>query len=136
MSLTKSQQQTIKRFVELALKGKLEYSDNGDKEEFHSKGMAVARLIAQALGLESSQRQIRSNMGGIAVSGEVTLHADNVYVQFSRSAIANSHGFMYRNCKGQKDYSGGRNRWMPYHLLVMDWDLVIKLINEAQFETR
>ena len=128
--ITSAQKRTVKEFVNLAINGNFEYSDNQDKEKFHKKGMAVCRLIAQELGLTSEQRQIRSNMGGIAVSGEVTLHADNVYIQFSKTNLGPQ--FMYRHCNGQKDYLGGRNRWMRFTVLVNHWELAIEGFKEAQ----
>ena len=51
-------------------------------------------------------------MGGIAVSGEVTLHGEHIYIQLSQGSFYKM--FMYRHCNGRKDYSGGVNRWKDF----------------------
>jgi hypothetical protein len=43
------------------------------------------KALADALRLSSGEFDLRSNKGGIAVSGEVTLHGDDLYVQVSQS---------------------------------------------------
>ena len=54
---------------------------------------------------------VRFNPGGCAVSGEVTLHTDHVYIQFSGD-LHNQLGVLIRTCKGRKDYCGGPNQWI------------------------
>lgn len=76
------------------------------KLEYHRLGKSILKAIAKELGLQSGTYDIRSNLGGTAVTGEVTLHGEHVYIQLCES------GVMYRSCKGRKDYSGGYNNWM------------------------
>lgn len=88
------------------------YSDEGHakKRALHRDGQAFLRRLALDLGLGTDERDIRSNLGGIAVSGEVTLHADRLYVQLSESCVGEGGvSVLYRSCQGRKDYSGGRN---------------------------
>ena len=90
------------------------YTDNGAsiKALFHSKGKTFLRNLAKELGLPKGSYDIRSNMGGIAVSGEVTLHGESLYVQLSESCVGGPGvGILYRSCKGRKDYTGGTNNW-------------------------
>jgi len=54
------------------------------KRLFHSRGKPQLRRIATALGLEPGSYDLRSNQAGIAVSGEITLHGDHLYVQVSQ----------------------------------------------------
>jgi hypothetical protein len=75
-------------------------------------------MIAKELALPKQSFDIRVNLAGPAVSGDITLHSDTLYVQFSQSCIARSHGFYYRSCKGRKDYMGGTNRWMQWEKLT------------------
>ena len=88
--------------------------DEEAKRRFHSQGAAVLRDLAKELGYQKGDYDLRHNLGGIAVSGEVTLHSDTLYVQLSQSALGPAWGFMWRRCNGRKDYTGGRNRWMPW----------------------
>ena len=93
------------------MKTELSYNDE-NKRKFHRIGRKVCQKIADALCLTPGTYDIRSNMGGIAVSGEVTLHAEDIYIQFSNCSISDS--FMYRKCGGRKDYCGKGNHWMTY----------------------
>jgi hypothetical protein len=51
------------------------------KRRFHTQARARLRRLAAALGFSSSSCDLRSNLAGIAVSGEITLHHERVYVQ-------------------------------------------------------
>ena len=46
------------------------YTDGEDKRYFHLVGSRVLRAIARAIGLGKDECEVRSNKGGIAVSGE------------------------------------------------------------------
>ena len=48
------------------------------KRLFHCHARAQLLKLAEALGLEPGEFDLRSNEGGIAVSGEITLHADRL----------------------------------------------------------
>ena len=54
---------------------------------------------------------------GTAVSGEITLHGDHLYVQVSQSALGSHSGILFRTCKGRKDYVGGPNNFASLDLL-------------------
>lgn len=94
-----------------AMKGINAYSENGalDKEYFHVEGKKFLRDLAKEIGIPSGEYDIRSNKGGMAVSGEVTLHADRLYVQLYESAIAPGVSILFRSCKSRGDYTGGQN---------------------------
>jgi hypothetical protein len=89
------------------------YSDEGAlrKAAFHKEGKQFLKSLAKALALRPGSFDIRSNLGGIAVSGEVTLHHERLYVQLSESAIQPGVSILYRSCQGRKDYSGGQNHF-------------------------
>ena len=61
--------------------------DAAQKRVFHSTARARLRRLAGELGLAPGSYDLRSNQGGIAVSGEITLHHEQVYVQVSQSAM-------------------------------------------------
>ena len=67
--------------------------------------------LATALRLQRGQFQVRSNMAGIAVSGEIILHSDEVYVQLSIGGMGTGREVMFRRVAGRKDYCGDRNHW-------------------------
>jgi hypothetical protein len=93
------------------------YDDGKDKRNFHLVGSRVLRAIAGDIGLEKDEFEVRSNKGGVAVSGEVILHADNLYIQF----YANGTGkFLYRRCKSRQDYCGETNYWFSFEELATD----------------
>ena len=87
------------------------------KRLFHSRTKSQLRRIATALGLEPASYDLRSNQAGIAVSGEITLHGDRLYVQVSQSAMGHHSGVLFRTCKGRKDYVGGPNNFASLDLL-------------------
>ena len=88
------------------------------KERFHRVAKSVMKKVARDIGLEKGQYDLRSNKGGPAVLGEVTLHADGLYVMMGGSFFSAGDTVMYRTCRDRKDYSGGVNRWATYEELV------------------
>lgn len=88
------------------------YSDEGQaaKEAFHRDGQKFLHGVAAALGLQKQDYDVRSNKAGMAVSGEVTLHSDDLYLQLSESALgAPGVTALYRSCDSRKDYCGHQN---------------------------
>lgn len=82
------------------------------KAAFHRQAKAHLRKLADLLDLAPGSYDLRSNEGGIAVSGEITLHTETMYVQVSQSCIGVGMGILIRRCKGRKDYTGGQNHWL------------------------
>ena len=82
-----------------------------EKETFLKMCKTLAQMTADCLGLSKDEYDIRVNKGGIAVSGEVTLHSDNLYVQFGQGIL---NSFLCRTCKGRKDYTGGVNHYYKW----------------------
>lgn len=78
-----------------------------EKNDFHKDGAKLLKALAKFCGIEAD---FRSNKGGIAGSGEVTMHGDTVYVQLSQPAFeGGAICFLVRRCKGRKDYCGEDN---------------------------
>ena len=94
--------------------GSASYHDQ-NKARFKKEAMALLRKVVKILGLTKGTYNVRYNAAGIACSGDATLHADNVYVQFNLDHI---DSVLVRTCKGQKDYTGGNNRWYPFSQLA------------------
>src|SRR3546814_14054234 len=70
-------------------------------------------LFRSALDFAPASFDLRSNQGGIAVSGEITLHHEHVYVQVCQPATGADSGILIRSCKGRRDYTGGPNNFAP-----------------------
>jgi hypothetical protein len=104
--------------------------DNAAKRTFYSHALRQLKLLANALGLAPGAYDLRSNAGGIAVSGEATLHGDHVYVQACQPATGHDTGLMFRTCQGRKDYHGGPNNFASLDLLNRPEDLA-RRIKEA-----
>jgi hypothetical protein len=90
------------------------YDEKGaaTKQKFHRLAATKLRALAVELALPASSYEVRSNKAGDAVTGEVTLHGEQVYVQ-----VTGLQGILARTCKGRRDYGGGRNHWLPLSLL-------------------
>lgn len=81
------------------------------KERFHRDAHEFLRSLAKALELPAGSYAIRSNRGGCAVSGEVTLHAEHLYVQLFETFTRRGITILYRSCESRQDYTGGRNHF-------------------------
>jgi hypothetical protein len=113
---------SMKEFVKAA---KVSVSYDADrKAAFLGGARLVARRIAKALKLPKGTYEIRTNPAGIAVSGDVTLHADGIYISLEQSCMGD-HRFMFRACNGQRDYGGGANQWMYWDELL-DFDKAVE----------
>lgn len=97
------------------------------KRLFHNRARSQLRRLAAALGLPPGSYDLRSNPAGIAVSGEITLHTDCVYVQASQSAMGSDNGILFRNCKGRQDYVGGLNNFASLDLLNRPEELALRM---------
>jgi hypothetical protein len=87
------------------------------KRRFHTVARARLRRLAAELGFPPASFDLRSNQGGIAVSGEITLHHEYVYVQVCQPATRADTGILIRTCEGRRDYTGGRNHFAPLSML-------------------
>lgn len=91
-----------------------------NKKIFTREARKVLKAIAERLGLEKGEFDIRVNAGGIAGSGEVKLHTDKLYLTISQGSCGRLTAQMFRSCNGRKDYSGGSNNWVDASKLLDD----------------
>jgi hypothetical protein len=87
------------------------------KAAFHRAAAKQLKALAHVLGWPADSYDLRSNQGGIAVSGEITLHHEHVYIQLSQPAFGGDTGILIRTCQGRRDYTGGPNHFAPLTLL-------------------
>ena len=97
------------------------------KRRFHNHAHRQLRALAAALDLAGGDYDLRSNEAGPAVSGEITLHADRLYVQVSQSAMKAKFGILFRSCRGRRDYCGGVNNFAPLDLLQSPAELAQRI---------
>jgi hypothetical protein len=97
------------------------------KRRFHTQARRRLLELAAALGFSPCAFDLRSNQGGIAVSGEVTLHADRLYVQVSQPALGADSGVLFRSCAGRRDYVGGVNNFASLDLLHEPGALALRI---------
>jgi hypothetical protein len=91
--------------------------DGAQKKLFHAKGRGALRALAKELRLPPNSFDIRSCLGGVAVSGEIILHGASIYIQISQPATGADSGVLIPSCNGRRDYWGGRNHFAPLWLL-------------------
>jgi hypothetical protein len=95
----------LEQFVKLTKDAR--YNDE-NKAKFERLGRKILKELSIHLGLFKGEFDIRFNAGGIACSGDHTLHAEHVYIALHDNI--GSGWFYFRSCKGRRDYSGGVNR--------------------------
>lgn len=100
--------------------------DNAAKLNWHKRARVALHHVAFRLNLKSADYDLRSNKAGPAVSGEVILHSDKLYVCVLQTATGSSD-FYARTCNGRRDYQGGANHWLPLALLNEPDRLAAKL---------
>lgn len=91
--------------------------DQHQKKRFHTNARSRLKKLAAELALPAGSYDLRSNQGGIAVSGEITLHHDRAYIQVGQFGLSSGHGILIRTCKGRKDYTGGANHFVVLAML-------------------
>lgn len=97
------------------------------KRQFHRFAKRQLQVLAGFLGFIPGEYDIRSNPGGPAVSGEIILHADRLYVQVSHSCMGFDRSVLFRTCNGRKDYRGGPNNFAPLDLLHEPQELAFRI---------
>lgn len=109
--------------------GKRAPYDGEMKEEWKKRAMAVLRKVAKDLHLVAGTYTISFNPGGIAVSGDATLHHDRVYVSLSPSGWSDSVGYA-RRCAGQKDYGGKWGLGWENHDIPASYEGLVRLVRD------
>lgn len=91
--------------------------DPARKAAFHREARRQLKALARQLGWLDSSYDLRSNPAGIAVSGEITLHHDHIYISVSQCRPGADTGILIRSCKSRKDFVGSPNIFAPLALL-------------------
>jgi hypothetical protein len=106
------------------------------KAEYKKLGRRILKEIAKQMGLQKGEFDIRWNPGGIACSGDHTLHTDKVYVALHDNI--GSGWFYWRKCHGRKDYGTVMDcpnqivYWNPTFMSEGGWNNLIETLKQAQ----
>lgn len=84
--------------------------DPDGKRSLHGEASHALRQLARALGIDRDGYDLRSNKAGPAVSGEISLHSNTIYVQVSEAFVA-GHEILFRRVSGRSDHTGQRNHY-------------------------
>lgn len=114
--------------VALAHKG-VAYDERA-KKLFLSDGRKALRALADALCLPDESYDIRVQRGGVAVSGDVTMHSETIYVQLSLGVMGAGREVMFRKVAGRKDFVGDRNHFASIHELIKPGTLAARIRRE------
>jgi hypothetical protein len=94
------------------------YSTHFLKQDWLKTGKRLLSKLAKELHLPKGSYEVRVNAGGVAVSGDVILHGEWIYINLSQSCVGPAFGFYWRLCRGRKDYTGLTNRWAKWDNLL------------------
>ncbi|SNS68720.1 hypothetical protein SAMN06295912_11282 [Sphingomonas laterariae] len=111
----------------IALANKGVAYDERAKKLFHADGRKALRALADALGLADDGYTITSQRGGAAISGDVMLHADHLYVRLSLDGMGAGREVMFRKVAGRHDFVGERNYWAAVHDFVQPKRLAARI---------
>ena len=117
--------------------GEREGGPNGNKKVFLNTGKTFLRALAKDLGLR--EYKVSANPGGIAVSGETTLigmwNNSGIYIMITQARFGLEELVLYREVRHIKDYSGGRNRFLPQNALkTMSYNRLLSEFRTLQKE--
>jgi hypothetical protein len=84
------------------------------KLAFHAGAECILKEIAFRLKFMRADYTLKMNLAGDGVAGETSLHTDTFYILMGEFSDGSEKEFLYRSCKGRKDYVGGWNCWMKY----------------------
>ena len=107
---------------------------NGERKKlFHAEARRALTALADALGYERGDYDLRSNQGGIAVSGEITLHSDEAYIQVSCDCRGGR--VLFRRCHNRRDYCGDPNHFATIDELTDPTRLAARICHELRLAT-
>ncbi len=131
-----SQEKNMRKLADLLSRdlsyiwGEREGGPNGDKKVFLNTGKTFLRALAKDLGLV--EYKVSDCPGGIAIPGECSLigmwNNSGIYIMIGQASFGFKELVIYREARHIRDYSGGRNRFLPRDALkTMSYS---RLLNE------
>ena len=131
----KSQQINMRKLSELLSQdlsyiwGEHESGPNGAKKKFLNVGKVFLRALAKDLGLRDAV--VRSNAGGIAVSGDCSLcgmwEESGVFVRIEQPACGGQNVLLFRTVRSLKGHRGGYNNFIRLcELQTMSYEALLQ----------
>ena len=103
--------------------------ESDEKQAFHRFWKKHLKQFAtKHLGLNKKEFDVRSNLSGHGVGGEITLHTDNVYITVLSSFVIENNNILYRSCNGRKDYTGGSNHYTGQEMLIQSPERFVEIL--------
>lgn len=141
----KSQQSNMKRLAQLLSKplsyiyGERESGPNGAKAEFHAKGRTFLRALAK--DLKFRDYRVKSNYGGIAVSGEVYLYGTwsegNGLMLCLEEPCIGEDVIRYNGILNMGDHAGSTNHYVSISVLrSADYHALVDRLSRLRREDR
>jgi hypothetical protein len=92
----------------LALRGVAH--DEAAKRTFLAQGRTALIRLAEQLGLDARDYDLRTTRGAADESGEIVLHGDEIWVRLRIDPITPGQEVTYRRVRGRRDEFGDRSR--------------------------
>lgn len=122
---------SLKEFIFTAKCGEL-VNNREAKDRWHRLARRIVRVLAEYMGLEKSEYDLRTDKGGNSVPGATVLHAQRIYIKLEVSSFSRDIGFMYRKCEGRKDFVGDTSHYLKWESLLGMEDVATRLLNHAK----
>jgi hypothetical protein len=126
LTTRKAKKFDVRAFVKFVKTNSMSYNAE-NKARFHKEGRQLLQIIAGKMGLNEDQYEIRSNEGGIAVSGEIYLRTPTLLVCMEVSCMGAQHGFYYRYETGHFGPRDQRTRGVMGRNRTMQWDELVNV---------
>ncbi len=121
---------SLKEFIHTAKCGDLDNKQGRDR--WHRLARRVVRVLAEHMGLERPEYDMRTDRGNKLFPGTTVLHAHGIYIKFVISSFSRDIGFMYRRCETRKDFTGENNHYMKWESLLNMKDTAQHLLQHAR----
>lgn len=110
------------------------YQENGSrKRRFQRRGLAFLREVARYLPPSHGPVDVRWNPGGPAVSGDLILHSDRVYLCIDPTMLYGRNQVGYcRPVTSRKDYTGGPNHPLRLETIQQGPEAVAQVLRSVE----
>ncbi len=122
---------SLKEFVFTAKYGDLRNNQKA-KDRWHRLARRIIRVLAENMGLERVEYDLRTFKWKDSFPGETVFHAQRIYVKLEISGFSRDIGFMCKRCEGRKDFTGGVVHYLKWESLLDMKDVAARLLQHAR----
>lgn len=112
----------LKQYVQFVQHRSFRYPEPVLKSRFHADSKRVLIILAMELGLKSGDYGLRSNKGGIAESGDISLFSSSIQIQILGSWPRAGVQLRFRQSVGQ------RGKQTAFHVVPIQALLDVKTL--------